>query len=76
MTYLQQETKKLMTSQSSQNEPNSANSGAGIKASINALEAMSLDLTKLRDYHLLNVSPISRSKSKKQKLKTEKLKDK
>ena len=76
MTYLQQETKKLMTSQSSQNEPNLANSGAGIKASINALEAMSLDLTKLRDYHLLNVSPISRSKNKKQKLKTEKLKDK
>jgi hypothetical protein len=76
MTYLQQETKKLMTSQNSQKGINLQNNGAGIKASTNALKAMSLDLTKLQDYHLLNVSPISPLKSKKQKSKTENLNDK
>jgi hypothetical protein len=76
MTYLQQEAKKMMHSQSSQKETNLAKHGDGIKASINALKEMSLDLTKLHDYHLLNVSPISPSKNKKQKSKTEKLNDK
>ena len=73
MTYLQQETKKLMISQNSQKGHNSQSSGDGIKASISVLEEMSVDLTRLQDYHLLNVSPILPSKSKKQKLKTEKL---
>lgn len=75
-TYLKQELTKMTDSLNSQNENNSPSAGGGIQVSINALKEMSQDLIKSQNYDLLNVLPISRSKSKKTKLKTEKLKDK
>ena len=57
-------------------ENNSPSAGDGIVQSINALKEIYPSMMKSQDYDLLNVSPISRSKSKKEKLKTEKLKDK
>tara|TARA_S200002703_G_scaffold2692_1_gene4158 strand:+ start:2973 stop:3725 length:753 start_codon:yes stop_codon:yes gene_type:complete len=74
--YLQQELKKMTASTNTQNETNSVRNGDGILQSINVLKEMSPDLMKLHAHDLLNVSRISRSRKKKTKLKTEKLKDK
>ena len=76
MSYLQREMKKITASASTQKGGNLPNATAGIVASINALKEMSPSLTMLPDYDLLNVSPISPSKNKKTKLKTESSKDK
>ena len=76
MSYLQNEVTKMTHSMNTQNEVNLENSGAGIQASINALKEISPSLMKSPERDLLNVSRISRSKNKKQKSKTEKLKDK
>jgi hypothetical protein len=75
-TYLKQELTKMTDSASLVSENNSQSVGGGIQVSINALKEMSQDLMKSQSYDLLNVLPISPSKSKKTKLKTEKLKDK
>ncbi len=69
MNYLQAEMKKMTALTNTRKGPNSQNAGAGIKASINALEAIYPNLMKSPNYHLLNVSPISHSKSKKPKSK-------
>tara|TARA_R100000482_G_C5128727_1_gene150460 strand:+ start:1720 stop:2472 length:753 start_codon:yes stop_codon:yes gene_type:complete len=76
MNYLQNEVTKMTRSLNTQNEVNSENGGAGIQASINALQEISPSLIQSPNYDLLNVSPILPSKSKKRKLKTENLKDK
>ena len=65
MSYLQREMKKIkITSATLRNEVNSANDGDGIQAYMQSLKAISQSLTKLQDYDLLNVLPISHSKSK------------
>jgi len=76
MTYLKSELTKMTDSLNSQNENNLQSAGDGIVQSINALKEIYPSMMKSQDYDLLNVSPISRSKNKKGKLKTEKLKDK
>ena len=76
MTYLKSELTKMTHSLNSQNENNLQSAGDGIVQSINALKEIYPSMMRSQDYDLLNVSPISRSKSKKGKLKTEKLKDK
>lgn len=76
MTYLKNELTKMTHLASSQKGNNSHVTGDGIQASINALEEISPSLMMSQDYDLLNVLPISRSKNKKGKLKTENLKDK
>jgi hypothetical protein len=70
MNYLQNEVKKMTHSLNTQNEANSVNVGAGIHQSINALQEISPSLMKSPNYDLLNVSPISLLKNKKEKLKT------
>jgi len=70
MNYLQNEVTKMTHSLNTQKEANLANAGAGIQASINALQEISPSLMKSPEQDLLNVSPISPSKSKKTKLKT------
>ena len=76
MTYLQRELKMMTASANIQKDPNLQKNMDGIQASISALKEMLPDLTKLHDYPLLNVSPISRSKKRKTRSKTGSLKDK
>ena len=76
MNYLQNEVTKMTRSVNTPNEANLANAGAGIQASINALQEISPSLMKSPEQDLLNVLPILPSKNKKRKLKTAKLKDK
>jgi len=76
MNYLQNEVTKMTRSVNTQNEANLANAGAGIQASINALQEISPSLMRSPEQDLLNVSLILPSKSKKRKLKTANLKDK
>ena len=76
MNYLQNEVTKMTRSVNTQNEANLVNGGAGIQASINALQEISPSLMRSPNYDLLNVSPISPLKSKKRKSKTANLKDK
>jgi hypothetical protein len=70
MSYLQNEVTKMTRSMNTPNEANLESAGAGIQASINALQEISPSLMRLPERDLLNVSPISPSKSKKRKLKT------
>jgi len=66
MNYLSQEMKKnKITLATSQKEGNSTKDGAGMEVFMESLKETSQSLTKLQDFRLLNVSPISRSKSKK-----------
>ena len=74
--YLKKEAKKMTASANIQKEVSSVKSGDGIQASINVLEGMYPNMMKSLNYDLLNVLPILPSKKKKEKLKTEKLKDK
>jgi hypothetical protein len=76
MSYLQNEVTKMTHSLNTQNEANLANGGAGIQASINALQEISPSLMRSPEQDLLNVSPILPLKSKKRKSKTANLKDK
>ena len=76
MNYLQNEVTKMTRSLNTPNEVNSVNAGAGIQASINALQEISPSLMRSPEQDLLNVSPILPSKSKKRKSKTANLKDK
>ena len=73
ISYLQKETKKMTASTNTQNDINLANNGDGMEASMRSLQEILPSLTKLQQQDLLNVSPISRSKSKKTKLKQENL---
>ena len=76
MNYLQKEVTKMTRSLNTPNEVNLVNGGAGIRQSINALKEISPSLMRSPNYDLLNVLPISPSKSKKRKLKAANLKDK
>jgi len=76
MNYLQNEVTKMTRSVNTQNEANLENAGAGIQASINALQEISPSLMRSPEQDLLNVSPILPSKSKKRKSKAANLKDK
>ena len=69
INFLQKELKTMTTSNNIANDTNSANNGAGIIQSMHLLKEMLPDLTKLQDTDLLNVLPISHSKSKKTKSK-------
>ena len=73
VSYLQKETKKMTASTNTAKGINSPNIGDGMEASMRSLKAMLPSLTKLQAQDLLNVSPISHSKSKKTKLKQENL---
>jgi len=73
ISYLQKETKKMTASTNTQNDINLANNGDGMEASMRSLKEILPSLTKLQQQDLLNVSRISRSKSKKTKLKQENL---
>ena len=73
ISYLQKETKKMTASTNTQNDINLANNGDGMEASMRSLQEILPSLTRLQQQDLLNVSPISRSKSKKTKLKQENL---
>ena len=73
VNYLERETKKMMDSTNTQNDINSQSIGDGIAASMRSLKEILPSLTKLQQQDLLNVSRISRSKSKKTKLKQENL---
>jgi hypothetical protein len=76
IVYLQQELKMMMSSTNTPKEINSEVSGAGIAASMEQLKAILPGLTRLRNYDLLNVSPISLSKKKKTKSKAGNLNNK
>lgn len=73
VNYLERETKKMMDSTNTQNGINSPNIGDGIAVSMRSLKEILPSLTRLQQQDLLNVSPISHSKSKKTKLKQENL---
>jgi hypothetical protein len=73
VNYLERETRKMMDLTNTQNDINSPNIGDGIAASMRSLKEILPSLTRLQQQDLLNVSPISRSKSKKTKLKQENL---
>lgn len=73
VNYLERETKKMMDLTNTQNGINSPSIGDGIAVSMRSLKEILPSLTKLQQQDLLNVSPISRSKSKKTKLKQENL---
>lgn len=73
VNYLERETKKMMDLTNTQNDINSPSIGDGIAVSMRSLKEILPSLTKLQQQDLLNVSPISRSKSKKTKLKQENL---
>ena len=75
ISYLQKEL-KTMTSNSIAKDNNLANNGDGIIQSMHSLKAMLPDLTKLQATDLLNVLPISHSKSKKTKSKRTNLNNK
>lgn len=73
VNYLERETKKMMDSTNTQSDINSQSIGDGIAVSMRSLKETLPSLTRLQQQDLLNVSPISRSKSKKTKLKQENL---
>ncbi len=73
VNYLEKETMKMTASTNTAKGTNSQSIGDGIQASMRSLKAILPSLTKLQKHDLLNVSPISRSKSKKTKLKQENL---
>lgn len=73
VNYLERETKKMMDLTNTQNGINSPSIGDGIAVSMRSLKEILPSLTRLQQQDLLNVSPISRSKSKKTKLKQENL---
>ena len=75
MNYLQKELKK-MTSNSTAKDKTFQDNGDGIIQSMHLLKEMLPDLTKLQATDLLNVSPISHSKSKKTKSKQTNLNNK
>ena len=74
MNYLQNEVTKMTHSLNTPKEVNLANGGAGIQASINALQEISPSLMKSPEQDLLNVSPILPSKSKKAEIENRELK--
>lgn len=73
VNYLERETKKMMDLTNTQNGINSPSIGDGIAVSMRSLKEILPSLTRLQQQDLLNVSRISRSKSKKTKLKQENL---
>jgi len=73
VNYLERETKKMMDLTNTQNDINSPSIGDGIAVSMRSLKEILPSLTRLQKQDLLNVSRISRSKSKKTKLKQENL---
>ena len=73
ISYLQRETKKMTASTNTAKGINSPNIGDGMEASMRSLKEILPSLTRLQQQDLLNVSPISHSKSKKTKLKQENL---
>ena len=73
VSYLQKETKKMTASTNTAKGINSPNIGDGMEASMRSLKEILPSLTRLQKQDLLNVSPISHSKSKKTKLKQENL---
>jgi len=75
INYLQNELKK-MTSSSTAKDKTLADNGDGIIQSMHSLKEMLPDLTKLQATDLLNVLPISHSKSKKTKSKQTNLNNK
>ena len=73
MNYLSREMKtNNITLATLPNADNLTKDGDGMQAFMESLKATSQNLTKLQDYRLLNVLPISSSKSKRPKLKTTK----
>ena len=76
ISYLQRELTTMTSSQNTPKDSSSENNGDGIQASMHSLKEMLPSLTKLQDTSLLNVSPISHSKSRKTKSKPMKLTDK
>ena len=76
IAYLQKELTKMTSSMNTPREINSAKSGDGIAQSMQQLKEILPSMTKLQNYDLLNVSPISASRKKKTKLKAENLNDK
>ena len=73
VNYLERETMKMTDSTNTAKDFNFNAIGDGIAASMRSLKEILPSLTKLQQHDLLNVSPISRSKSKKTKLKQENL---
>lgn len=73
VNYLERETSKMMDLTNTQNDINSPSIGDGIAVSMRSLKEILPSLTRLQQQDLLNVSRISRSKSKKTKLKQENL---
>ena len=73
ISYLQRETKKMTALTNTAKGINSPNIGDGMEASMRSVKAILPSLTRLQQQDLLNVSPISHSKSKKTKLKQENL---
>lgn len=76
INYLQKETKKMTALTNTQSGINSDSIGDGIAQSMRSLKEILPSLTKLQEQDLLNVLPISHSKSKKTKLKQENLNNK
>ena len=77
LSYLEKQVSKDKTIQTTlAKQLNLGSGGDGIKAYMQSLKETSQSLTKLHNYDLLNVSPISYSKSKKQTLKDANLNDK
>ena len=76
INFLQKELKMMTSFNSTVKDINSANNGDGIIQSMHLLKEMLPDLTKLQDTDLLNVLPISHSKSKKTKSKQTNLNNK
>ena len=73
VNYLERETKKMTDLTNIQKGINSPSIGDGIAVSMRSLKEILPSLTRLQQQDLLNVSRISRSKSKKTKLKQENL---
>ncbi len=73
ISYLQRETKKMTASTNTAKGINSPSIGNGMEVSMRSVKAILPSLTRLQQQDLLNVSPISHSKSKKTKLKQENL---
>ena len=76
ISYLQNELKTMMNSDTTVKDNNLDVNGDGIVASIASLKKMLPNLTKLQSSDLLNVSPISPSKSRKTKSKQTNLNNK
>lgn len=73
VNYLERETKRMTDLTNTQKGINSPSIGDGIAVSMRSLKEILPSLTRLQEQDLLNVSRISRSKSKKTKLKQENL---